>query len=235
MKKTLKITAAVLITSFVLAGFTACGKSVDKPSDTSSDVESEVNNDGAKSPDSIFTEMQLVKIGEHTYYPADLFDGSDRNKQYKDHMISQLQQADKDLHDDIYVHGIGESEVKGEFRFFGKMMKDGIIWETADMTCWYDEENGSAWSIDPRFRRTDFDKSGLLSADSVFDKVYVTASDPKNVKAMGNDEITGTYLLVADANGTLYYEFTICRYSKVCVDARTGEIISERYWNGMYT
>ena len=75
----------------------------------------------------------------------------------------------------------------------------------------------------------------LLSADSVFDKVYVTASDPKNVKAMGNDEITGTYLLVADANGTLYYEFTICRYSKVCVDARTGEIISERYWNGMYT
>ena len=50
-------------------------------------------------------------------------------------MISQLQQADKELHDDIYVHGIGETEVKGEFRFFGNMMKDGVIWDTAEMTC----------------------------------------------------------------------------------------------------
>lgn len=247
MKKTFKTTAAILVSSFVLAGFTACGKPADKPSDTSTpssilntteestDAESSVKDDDVKAPDAIFTETELVKIGEHTYYPADLFDGSDRNKKYKDHMISQLQQADKDLHDDIYVHGIGESEVKGEFRFFGKMMKDGVIWETADMTCWYSEENGSAWNIDSKFRRADFNKSGLIKAESVFDKVYETASDPKNVKAMGTNKITGTYLLVADANGTLYYAFTICKHSVVCVDAKTGEIISERYWNGRYT
>jgi uncharacterized membrane protein YkoI len=40
---------------------------------------------------------------------------------------------------------------------------------------------------------------------------------------------------MCDSNGKLYYRFTVNKYSTVDVDAKTGEIISERYWDGIYT
>lgn len=183
-----------------------------------------------------FTKAEMVKLGQHTYYPEDLFEQRDREGKYKDQMLSQLEEADKGLHDDVYVHGIGESEIKGKFRFFGMMMEDGVIYETADMTCWYDPETGSAWSIDyTHFRRTDFDKSGLIDPETVFDEVFQRASKSHQALSAGHGKISGTYLLTVDDAGRLFYRFTINRYSTVDVDAKTGEIIKERYWDGQYT
>ena len=151
-------------------------------------------------------------------------------------MLSQLEKADKDLHDDIYVHGTGESEVKGEFRFFGFMMKDGVIWETANMTCWYDEEKGSFWDIDSSFRRVEFSKNGLRPAEDFFGAVYEKASSPEALNKMGEDKVTeSSYLLFSDAGGRLFYRFTVNKNSIVEVDAKTGEFTRERYWNGWYT
>ena len=188
-----------------------------------------------------FKECKLIKVGDHTFYPEDLFDHRDRDRNYKDQMISQLEEADKDLHDDVYVHGIGESEVKDKYRFFGKMMKDGVIYDTGVMTCWYDEATGSAWSIDySKFRRTDFDESGLKDAKELYDMVYERASKSPDVLRSGswNSEICkigGTHLLLTDATGRLLYRFTINTYSNVDVDAKTGEVVSEHYWDGVYT
>lgn len=169
MKTPIKKTLAVILATLMMTGLAACGK---KPAETTvtpfpeSKTEAKEATAGEKNetaekadssaPAGAFKEVKLIKIGEHTYYPEDLFDHRDRDRDYKDHMISQLTQADKELHDDIYVHGIGESEVKGEFRFFGLMMNDGVTYDCAQMTCWYDEEKGSVWSIDSRFRRADF-------------------------------------------------------------------------------
>lgn len=181
-----------------------------------------------------FKEAELIKIGKHTYYPEGLFNYNDRDRDYKDHMISQLTEADKDLHDDVFVHGIGESEVKGEFRFFGLMMNDGVIYDCAQMTCWYDDEQGNVWSNDSKFRRADFSKSGLIDAETAFGKVYENASKSDKVKRVSS-KVTGTYLLMCDSEGKLYYRFTVNTYSTVDVDAKTGEIFSERYWDGIYT
>lgn len=184
----------------------------------------------------IFMKSELIKLGEHTYYPKELFINDVRGVKYEDHMLSQLEEADKGLHDDVYVHGIGESETKGKFRFFGMMMEDGVIFDTADVTCWYDPESGSAWSINySNFRRTDFDKSGLINAEDVFDEVYQRASKSNQALEVGHGKISGTYLLAVNNAGRLYYRFTINIYSSVDVDAKTGEIIQERYWNGQYT
>ena len=150
-------------------------------------------------------------------------------------MISQLEKADKDLHDDIYVHGIGEAEERNEYRFFAFMMKDGVIYENGYMTCWYVAETKSNnWDYDSSFRRTDFSKSGLLPAEGFFGKVYEKASKSDEVLSV-KDTVTGKYLLMCDSNGKLYYRFTVNKYSTVDVDAKTGEIISERYWDGIYT
>lgn len=242
MKKPIKKATVLFLSALMLTGFAACGKA--KPETATSNLASTANavseNTEAKEIDGKklavdFKEVGLVKVGEHTLYPEDLFEGRDRDRKNKEHMIEQLAQADKDLHDDIYVYGIGESEVRGEFRFFGKMMKDGVIWDSADMTCWYDEEKGSFWDIDSRFRRADFNKSGLLDAKDFFAKVYANASNSPKCMKSGKGTITGTYLLACDGNGRLFYRFTVNKYSTVDVDAKTGEIISEHYWDGIYT
>ena len=88
--------------------------------------------------------------------------------------------------------------------------------------------------VSEKIRRTEFRKNGLIPAEDVFEKVYERASQSDKVRQSA-DEITGTYLLAVDSTGTLYYRFTINRYSTVDVDAKTGEIIFERYWNGIYT
>ena len=234
MKTPIKKTLAVILATLMMTGFAACGK---KPAETTatpvperkaettvaqvpeSKTEAKEATAGEKNeteekadssaPAGAFKEAKLIKIGEHTYYP-------------------------EDLHDDIYVHGIGESEVKGEFRFFGLMMNDGVTYDCAQMTCWYDEEKGSAWSIDSRFRRADFSKSGLINAETAFGKVYENAFKSAKVRRVSST-VTGTYLLMCDSNGKLYYRFTVNKYSTVDVDAKTGEIISERYWDGIYT
>ena len=244
MKTPIKKTLIVILAALMMTGFAACGK---KPAETTvperkteakeasaGEKNETVEKADSSAPAGAFKEAKLIKIGEHTYYPEDLFDHSDRDRDCKDHMISQLTQADKELHDDIYVHGIGESEVKGEFRFFGLMMNDGVTYDCAYMTCWYDEEKGSFWSTDSKFRRSDFNKSGLINAEDAFGKVYEKASKSDMVKEV-NSKVTGTYLLMCDSKGTLYYRFTVNKYSTVDVDAKTGEIISERYWNGDYT
>ena len=245
MKTPIKKTLIVFLAALMMTGFAACGK---KPAETAvperkteakeasaGEKNETVEKADSKVPAGAFKEAKLIKIGEHTYYPEDLFDHSDRDKDCKDHMISQLTQADKELHDDIYVHGIGESEVKGEFRFFGLMMNDGVTYDCAEMTCWYDGEKGSAWSIDySKFRRADFNKSGLINAEDAFGKVYERASKSDKVLSV-KDTVTGTYLLMCDSKGTLYYRFTVNIFSTVDVDAKTGEIISERYWDGVYT
>ncbi len=261
MKKTIRTTFTLFLTALILTGFTACGN---KPvqSTTAGEKEAEatiaistgtvyettvnsndeapasVSKEDVSAPAGAFKAAGLVKIGEHTYYQDGLFEGSDRDKKYKDHMISQLEQADKDLHDDVYVHGIGESEERGEFRFFGNMMSDGVIFDSGVMTCWYEKGKGSYWEIDySKFRRTDFSKSGLLPAEDFFGEIYKRASKAeKIINAYEFDgSITGTYLLIVDANGNLFYRFTINKYSTVEVDAKTGEIIRERYWDGVYT
>ena len=264
MKRYMKTSLTLLLTALLLAGVAACGKTgggntaptteVIKENSEATELEddtgtgNDADTQGTVEPTDatgvgnntdiaagMFKATELVLVGEHTYYPADLFDQNDRDRDYKDHMIEQLQEADKEIHDDIYVYGIGESEVRGEFRFFGKMMKDGVIFDTADMTCWYDEGAGSHWEINSRFRRTDFSKIGLMDAEKVFNIVYENASKSEKALKVGKGQISGTYDLVADADGRVLYRFTVNKYSTVDVDAKTGEIVSEHYWDGIFT
>ena len=240
----MKKSIALILATVLIAGLTACGKTDSKDTvvttaqmtETTESTTISEKIEKTEQSSEIFTKSEMIKLGEHTYYPKELFINDVRGVKYEDHMLSQLEEADKGLHDDVYVHGIGESEIKGEFRFFGMMMEDGVIFDTADLTCWYDPESGSAWSINySNFRRTDFDKSGLINAEDVFDEVYQRASKSNQALEVGHGKISGTYLLAVDNAGRLYYRFTINRYSTVDVDAKTGEIIKERYWNGQYT
>ena len=176
-----------------------------------------------------FNPANIIKIGDHTYYPDYLFENDSRFERDGERMLAELKKADKTLHDDVFIYGFGESEFKDEYRFFGKYMQDGIILQEGEMIAPFDPDSGYVWDIDVRhFRRCETDSSNLAPIEDICDKVYEAA-----IKEKG-PVVTGTYILKADINGKLYYEFRINTFSTVTIDAKTCEIIEERYWDGIY-
>ncbi len=261
MKKTVTKAIAILLSAACMAGFTACStgsKETDKaeltqeetdtgskdkdeeaPTDETTADSTEDTTAGSagnidKAAVKAFSEADLIKVGEHTYYPDYLF-SSDREQMFKDYILSVFENCDKDLHDDIFVYVIMEAETKDEFRFSAKMIMDGVILEEGEMMNWYEPETGYVWDYDfSRFRRCEFTKSNLIPVEEACTTVYEDAKTNSQKLYKGSD-ISGTYLLKTDGQGNLYYEFTVNKYSIVTIDAKTGTIIQARYWNGIYT
>ena len=192
------------------------------------DTTSESQTERTEATYYVFNPANLIKIGEHTYYPDYIFKYRNIEPEYQEYIISRLTEADKDLHDDLFVYTILESEYKDEYRFFGKMIMDGIIFEEAEMMAIYDPQTGYVWDYNiANFRRSDPDKTNLMPEEELC-KIVSRSSHDAGYLPMG------TYLLKADGQGRLYYEFTIDRFSLVTIDAHTGELITEHYWDGIY-
>ena len=229
MKNTAIKAILILISAMCFAGFTACGVSTDSSMGTN--YAENVNKKAVKA----FKEVKLIKVGEHTYYPDYLFESDDRDKKFKDYILSVLEKCDKDLHDNIFVYVIMEAETKDEFRFSAKIIMDDVILEEGEMMNWYTPETGYVWDYDySKFRRCDFTKSDLVSIEEASTTAYEDAK-ANSQKLYNGNKISGTYLLKADAQGNLYYEFTVNIYSLVTIDAKTGSIIKAHYWDGEYT
>ena len=229
MKNTAIKAILILISAMCFAGFTACGVSTDSSMGTN--YAENVNKKAVKA----FKEVKLIKVGEHTYYPDYLFESDDRDKKFKDYILSVLEKCDKDLHDNIFVYVIMEAETKDEFRFSAKIIMDDVILEEGEMMNWYTPETGYVWDYDySKFRRCDFTKSDLVSIEEASTTAYEDAK-ANSQKLYNGNKISGTYLLKADAQGNLYYEFTVNIYSLVTIDAKTGSIIKAHFWDGEYT
>ena len=229
MKNTAIKAILILISAMCFAGFTACGVSTDSSMETN--YAENVNKKAVKA----FKEAKLIKVGEHTYYPDYLFESDDRDKKFKDYILSVLEKCDKDLHDDIFVYIIMEAETKNEFRFSAKVIIDGVIFEEGEMMNWHSPETGYVWDYDySKFRRCDFTKSDLVPTEEACTTVYSDAK-ANSEKLYNDNKIYGTYLLKADGQGKLYYEFTVNDCSLVTIDAKSDSIIKAHYWNGDYT
>ena len=265
MKKSMTKAIAILMSAAFMAGFTACsgGTEGDKgestttttlegteaeikdPAEESATSETTVETSVETTPEgfaektggasaSVFQEANLIKVGEHTYYPDYLFD-NDRDKKFKDYILSVWEESDKDLHDDIFIYVIMESETKDEFRFSAKTIMDGVILEEAEMQNWYSPEAGYVWDYDfSKYRRCDINKSNILPVEEASRIVYEDAK-ANSYKMYKGSTIWGTFLLKSDGFGNLYYEFTVNYCSLINVDAKTGDIIQARYWDGKYT
>ncbi len=128
-----------------------------------------------------------------------------------------------------------EAETKNEFRFSAKVIIDGVILEEGEMMNWHSPETGYVWDYDySKFRRCDFTKSDLVLTEEACTTVYEDAK-ANSEKLYNDNKIYGTYLLKADGQGNLYYEFTVNDCSLVTIDANSGSIIKAHYWNGDYT
>ncbi|MBP5186615.1 MAG: hypothetical protein J6040_06130 [Clostridiales bacterium] len=177
-----------------------------------------------------FSEAELIKIGEHTYYDSNLLYRYGREDD-REHISELLEAADASLHDDTLVCEIHESEYKDEFWFYGKMMINGYVYDSATMMAFYEPETGNVWDYDiAHFRRSDPKYGKILPMEDLNAAVYEAMA-----KYMGNKKISGTYLLKVDGFGEVFYEYRIGRWSFAQVNAYTGEIIMAIYDDGIRT
>lgn len=185
-----------------------------------------------------FSEATMEKIGEHTYFEKDMFEVKNISAAREEYTKECLEKADHTLEEDVCLEGVYESETRGELRLLAKKYTDGIVYDDFEYGAAYQEGIGYEWGrCDYTIKQAEPDKSGLMPVEDIIEIVYDTASG--NLEKMSSDfnkvtEIKGTYILTTNIDGELIYVFTINKNSTVSVDAHTGEILTEHFWDGIY-
>ena len=218
MKRLRSITAVILTFFVCIACLTGC-----KPDSDNSHSEAS----------KCFTPANMIKIGNHTYYPDYLFERRNINTDPEEYVISCLEEADKGLVEDIFIWGLSESENWGATRAAAVVMKQGILLSNRELSFDYANPKMSREWHD--YGKTDYDPPSVeLMPEDEIKAIAFEAAD-KHRSSLRGSEIQGTYLIWADYSGNICYRFTINKFSHVNVDAVTGEILSEEYWDGRYT
>lgn len=187
-----------------------------------------------------FKPVVFVTSGSHSYYSDDMFDFRNVDSKTEKMVKKQFEKADKTLYEDIYITGfntgLNSPNSVADLRLFGCLLLDGAIYEEFRVVA-DDDGSGIYWrDVDNTVPIPQVDKTGLADPADFFDRVYKMAtSHEKDILEPGSKKpITGTYVLMVNPAGELFYRFEICEYSYVDVNAKTGTIMHEYYWNGCY-
>lgn len=206
------ITAATLIIVLCVACFSGCRPDIDER------VE-------ALKP------AKVIKIGEHTYYPDYVFERRNIKADPEEYIIERLEAADKSLDEDIFIWAISVSENEGATTAHASYYKNGMLLKHRGLSFDYKlgSKQGAGWHD---CGQADYDPStdGLKPAEEIVSIAYEAAD--KHRSYMRGTGISGTYIIWAEYSGDIYYDFTVNTCSSIRIDARTGEILHENYWDG---
>ena len=189
-----------------------------------------------------FSEDKILKIGNHTYYSETMFALRGRTEEEREEVFAQMRKADKLLNCDIFVTGFNTEFGTADFRMFGLRMTNGIPEAKMSLSSGWDMENDKVLWGSHRYGLIEFmpevtiDTEGIMPAELLFEKVYglAKANEKYIFEHRRTEPISGTYMLKADEAGVVYYEFRINKYTTIEVNAKTGEVMHEYYWDGVY-
>ena len=198
----------------VVTAFTGCGK--------------------AEVVDKDFKDEITGKIGDHIYYSDNVFSSKWYSDSQKEAMMDYLEDVDRNLDVDIFVRGSHYASVTGQYRFYARQYIDGVV--VPDVVYSTDLDRPEPNIVPDRKNPPvkEVDTSGLLPASDAIAIVKEAAGKHTDDLCYYSDRgIFGTYLLCYDIrNDILVYEFTVNEFSEVKVDAKTGNIVGEYYWDG---
>ena len=176
----------------------------------------------------------LIKIGNHTYYPDYVFERRNIEADPEEYIIERLEAADGSLDEDIFIWAISISENEGATKVHASCFKHGMLLKHRGLSFDYklDSKQGDEWHD---YGQEDYDPStdGLMPEEEIVSIAYAAAD--KHRSEMRGTGISGTYIIWAEYSGNIYYDFTVNTCSRIRIDARTGEILDENYWDGRIT
>lgn len=175
-------------------------------------------------------------IGSHIYVTDNVFRDRNLAADEEKKMIEYLKDADQYLTEDILVVGWSYSSITDELRFNARQYLAGV--EVPEVTYW-SELDGSHRIVqtDPGTPVvTSVDTAGLIDPISLIPVVEQLAKQHESEIYMDRDhKVYGEYHTEYDVNTKeLYYVFNINEYSEISIDARTGQVLREYYFNGEY-
>ena len=177
---------------------------------------------------------KMIKIGDHTYYPDYVFERRNIDADPEEYIIERLEAADGSLDEDIFIWAISISENEGATTAHASYIKHGMLLKHRGLSFDYkiDPKLGAEWHD---YGQEDYDPStdGLMPEEEIVSIAYEAAD--KHRSQMRGTGISGTYIIWAEYSGNIYYDFTVNTCSKIRIDARTGEILYENYWDGRIT
>lgn len=185
-----------------------------------------------------FTCDSVSQIGKHIYYSDEMFERKDASHIEKEEVLNYLKKADETLTEDVFVtwytndtcHN-NQLRVLAEQYLYGVRCPD--VYYATDNFSRTDPNLANEGGMPPVQY---LDTNGILDPADVIPEVrkLAQANIDKMLRDKGNN-VYGTYVLQYDYRyDRIVYHFTVNEYSDIEVDAKTGKVVSEYYWDGTY-
>ena len=245
-------TAAILVLLAIIAGIifiklsgqkqtNGGGVLIDRPE--TEPEESTRDNVLEKEPDPIaqlklhgsYKPLVTGNLGSHIYYTDNVFKDRKLKKNEEKEMKEYLEQADKKMTEDILIVGWSRGAVDNGLMFNAYQYLDGVV--VPEVFYRLTQDGGvSVEMISDIPAIRSLDTAGLIDPEELFPLVDDMAWQHKSQLYMERDDkIYVIYHPEYDAfKDELYYYFDINEYSRVRIDAKTGDILEEHYFNGEY-
>ena len=179
---------------------------------------------------------KMKHIGKHIYFEENMIDSRNLDRKEKNEILDYLEDLDETIDFDIYVTGFTKIREDNIIRVYARQYINGAVVDDVYYASDFIQTPNIVLASD--FHEvTSLDTSSVIAPDQVRGDVLTRANANLNKMnvSQSNPEINGTYKLQYSVfDGKLYYSFILNEYSEVKVDALTGAIYSEYYWDGIY-
>ena len=175
------------------------------------------------------------RIGDHVYYSYNVIEGRNLSDDEMAEVMEYLRRVDAELTEDIFVKGFAKSSINGRWNFYAEQYLNGAI---IPDVCYMTNLDTSK----PNLRLVrgtplkELDTSWIIAAPALFPAVKELALAHKDELCDYNrNGLNIEYVLTYDSiTSALEYQFTVNETSDIYVDAITGLVTKEYYWDGIY-
>lgn len=182
-----------------------------------------------------FREDVAGRIGDHVYYSYNVIEGRNLSDEEMEEVMEYLKRVDKGLTEDVFITGFGKMTMTGRWRFYAEQYINGAV--IPEVRYWTDVD-----TYEPNLCLAkgtplkELDTSWVIPAPTLIPAVKELALEHADELCnYTNEGLRAKYMLTYNMfTDTLEYEFVINETSFVYVDAITGQVIKENFWNGDY-
>lgn len=173
------------------------------------------------------------KLGEHVYYSYNVIEGRNLSDDEMAEIMEYLRRIDPELTEDVFVKGFGKSNLTGRWHFYAEQYLNGAIIPSVRYVTDLDTSKPNlCLSIGTPLK--ELDTGWAIAAPALFPAVKELALAHKDELCdYDRNGLNIDYVLIYNTlTDTLEYVFTINETSLISLDAITGQVIKEEYWNG---